>query len=364
MNASAIPDRSINHAISELKALLEAGKERGDQEIEESALIKAQVLARYQPLFRPENLTDLIEGDFLSFLQLKNNKHWSGLHRHQRFIVADIDLLKEALAILVDEDRSIEDRLNQLISQSSGPMVPHLGRAVLTAILQIAYPNRYGVWNGTSEAALRILGIWPEFERGKPFGARYVTVNQLLLQLASRLQLDLWTLDYLWWHVKQPDDVEIDTPEEEPVRGIVEIEGEGANQSFGLERYLREFIIDNWNSINTLRDWELYEVDGETVGVEFNTLEIGQIDLLARHRSEPKWLVIELKRGQSSDQTIGQVLRYMGWVHGNLTGDNQQVKGLIICRSSDTRLKYALVHTSNIDLLLYEVSFNLRPAEN
>ncbi len=42
---------------------------------------------------------------------------------------------------------------------------------------------------------------------------------------------------------------------------------------------------------------------------------------------EPKthsFVVIELKKGRPSDQVIGQVLRYMGWVKKNLcAGGNQ-----------------------------------------
>ena len=84
------------------------------------------------------------------------------------------------------------------------------------------------------------------------------------------------------------------------------------------------------------------------------------IDLLARHKKEPKWLVVELKRGQSSDQTVGQVLRYMGWVRENLASPEEKVQGLIISHSEDKKIRYALKHTSNVELNLYEVDFNLK----
>jgi restriction system protein len=50
--------------------------------------------------------------------------------------------------------------------------------------------------------------------------------------------------------------------------------------------------------------------------------------------------VIELKNGRSSDQVIGQTLRYMGWVKDELCKDGQAVKGRIICRDSDLKLSY------------------------
>jgi RecB family endonuclease NucS len=96
------------------------------------------------------------------------------------------------------------------------------------------------------------------------------------------------------------------------------------------------------------------------IGYENDTREIGRIDLLARHKRENQWLVVELKRNQTSDDTIGQTLRYMGWVSQNLAKSDDYVKGMIICHESDSRIKYALNFTKNVDLLLYEVEFRLR----
>ena len=104
----------------------------------------------------------------------------------------------------------------------------------------------------------------------------------------------------------------------------------------------------------------LFEEDGEQVGYEYNTNEIGRIDLLAKHRNEPKWLVIELKRNQSSDETVGQVLRYMGWVKSHRANLNETVHGLIISKIADQRLDYALMSVPTIDILQYEVDFHLK----
>ena len=74
---------------------------------------------------------------------------------------------------------------------------------------------------------------------------------------------------------------------------------------------------------------------------------------------EPKWLVIELKRDQPSDKTIGQVLRYMGWVEEHLAGPGETVEGLVIAREQDERLRYALRHTRDVRLKLYQVKFEV-----
>jgi RecB family endonuclease NucS len=37
--------------------------------------------------------------------------------------------------------------------------------------------------------------------------------------------------------------------------------------------------------------------------------DIGPVDILAVHKKQPRFLVVELKRNQTSDQTVGKVLR-------------------------------------------------------
>jgi len=69
---------------------------------------------------------------------------------------------------------------------------------------------------------------------------------------------------------------------------------------------------------------------------------VGNIDLLAEHRKVPRWLVVELKRGQTNDDTMGQVLRYMGWVTKEPASPKESVEGLIVARSVDDKLRYAV----------------------
>lgn len=78
------------------------------------------------------------------------------------------------LAFWRDEETPIAKRLDQLIQQNGKTMVPGLGRAVLTIILLIHSPDKYGVWNGTSEAAMKSYELWPRFERGASFGTRFL----------------------------------------------------------------------------------------------------------------------------------------------------------------------------------------------
>ncbi len=153
---------------------------------EEVVELKDAVLARFQPFFNPDHVTDITEEEFRSFLLFDNNHHWTGLHRQGPRMCADMNRLRDALAILVDEAQPVADRLDRAIKMVSG-----MGKNVATAILLVMQPDQYGVWNNRSEANMKRLGIWPEFDHGESFGNRYVKVNQLLLQLRDALQTDL-----------------------------------------------------------------------------------------------------------------------------------------------------------------------------
>lgn len=127
---------------------------------------------------------------------------------------------------------------------------------------------------------------------------------------------------------------------------------------FVLEKYLEEFVVSNFATIFR-GDLRVYEDPEGNDGQQYST-EIGPIDILAQTRSGDSFVVIELKKGRPSDQVVGQVLRYMGWVKANLCKDGQSVRGLVICRDRDLKLSYALEMTNNIDVRYYSVDFKLK----
>lgn len=330
---------------------------------------KQKVIGRYRPIFSPENLDNLTSEDFKSFLLFKNNQHWDNLHRQSGWMTSDMSRLKVALKLLVEEELPIKTRLNRLRPSSGEPMVKGLGRAVITAILHVMYPDKYGVWNNTAEQGMKKLKLWPEFPWGAPFGAKYEMVNKVLLEVAPRVGTDLWTLDMLWWRVARthtPRGIgateEYRKVEAAPEADIESLdEAEVAESIFGLEKYLHEFLVDNWEATQLSNEWSLLEEDGEIVGSRYYTGEVGEIDLLAKHRSENRWLVIELKKSQTSDSTVGQILRYMTWVRKNLAAEGDKVEGLVICHKIDKNLQYALAGQPDIRCMTYQVNFTLNP---
>jgi hypothetical protein len=82
-------------------------------------------------------------------------------------------------------------------------MVSHLGTPVLTAILLVMHPEKYGVWNNTSDEGLHIVRLWDPRWEGEPAGDVYEEMNKIYLELAKYLGIDLWTLDALWWVLKK-----------------------------------------------------------------------------------------------------------------------------------------------------------------
>ena len=126
---------------------------------------------------------------------------------------------------------------------------------------------------------------------------------------------------------------------------------------------MEDFLFHNWKQTDLGKLYDIYSVDGELVGRQFPS-DPGPIDILAISRDKKELLVVELKRGRFSDQVVGQIQRYMGYVLQELTDPGQTVKGVIIALEDDIQIKRALAVTNNITFYRYEVSFRLFKASN
>jgi len=126
---------------------------------------------------------------------------------------------------------------------------------------------------------------------------------------------------------------------------------------FYMEKQLEEFIIENWHESEFGKNLDLIYEDGVLKSQQYKT-DIGIIDILAKDKATGSYVVIELKRNQSSDDTVGQILRYMGWVTENLK--EQKVRGIIVAGKYDEKLYYAQNMIQSVDVFLYEVQFKLK----
>jgi predicted nuclease of restriction endonuclease-like (RecB) superfamily len=126
---------------------------------------------------------------------------------------------------------------------------------------------------------------------------------------------------------------------------------------FYMESQLEDFLIENWEMTELGKRFDLIEENGETVSQQYQT-EIGRIDILAIDKVTKQYVVIELKKNQTSDDTAGQLARYMGWLEEHMT-KGQPTKGLIISARPDARLYYALKKIQGVEFYLYRVNFKL-----
>ena len=116
--------------------------------------------------------------------------------------------------------------------------------------------------------------------------------------------------------------------------------------AFAMEKYLQEFLVDNWARTELGKEYNIYEVDGEIVGKEY-LVDTGRIDILAISKDKKTLLVVELKRGRASDVVVGQILRYMGYVQDELAEKNQNVKGLVIALEDDPKISKGIIDDAN-----------------
>lgn len=90
--------------------------------------------------------------------------------------------------------------------------------------------------------------------------------------------------------------------------------------------------------------------------------EAGRIDLLCKDKSG-NVVVVELKRDSSSDQVVGQIMRYMGYVTKNHLPKGKSVRGIIVAHEADEKLRFALLALPNVELKLYDVEVTIRKSD-
>ena len=128
-------------------------------------------------------------------------------------------------------------------------------------------------------------------------------------------------------------------------------EGEVRGSEFAFEADLRDYLANNLGLIEP--KLTLYEEEGIT-GVEF---PVGGrfIDILAVAPNRDL-VVVELKVSRGYDRTVGQLLRYMGWIEENLAEPGRQVRGVIVAREISEDLLLACRRLTNVALFTYTLS--------
>src|SRR4029077_1962849 len=142
---------------------------------------KKAAIDRYSKYFAPDNLDNVTREGFKDFLLIRNNQHWDKIYRHPE-IYADIDRLRKCLKILLDQAVPIESRLDKIMPKGGPAFIKGFNRAVVTAVLMCAHPDKYAVYNRKSDEALELLSL-NKAEAKDTFGKRYLAINDACLEI-------------------------------------------------------------------------------------------------------------------------------------------------------------------------------------
>lgn len=252
-----------------------------------------------------------------------------------------------------DDDARIEaiDELSAYESRMSGPKLTSQYGVFLNAICYAYDPaNHLNIVSLDKEKNVIETFKIPndiDFNRDS-YGKKIVMSNRALLDFFRNMGVIEHTYvvaSFIWTVInsKEPG-----SQDENPSIG-----------TFALEKHLEDFLVYNWDNIQALKPYKiLTNKDGEIIGRQYPA-GTGRIDILATHRDTDDYVVIELKRNQTSDAVAGQILRYMNWVKLNMA-NGKNVSGMIIAGDIDENLRLSLHGRSDISLLKYEMDFKLQ----
>ena len=337
-------------------------KTHHDQSVEERRKLGFD---KYGDLFKISNIENMDIERFRKFFNPNENRKWHGLTQNVSLLVSNPKNLKESLKLLLDERKPISERIDRILDASGENKVKGYGLARISAILHFAYPDKYGAYNDVSLKGLSKIGENPKDinHRWKSLtdGERYNLVNQKLLELSKTYNISLWAIDWVWWDLvdKSSDGT---TEEDEGGETTFSKQTEDEKYRFALETHLEEFLVENWENTMLYKDLQLDivkdEESGQSIGIQYRLLNGKRVDILCKNRKTNGFTVVELKRGGTSTDVLGQIKLYMGLLKKHYA-NGKPVDGIIIAQEYSEDLKYALIDEKNIQLLTFKIEFEL-----
>lgn len=114
----------LQSAITHVKELWQTDLNMNKNELE--------VIYKYGNLFHIEKIDGLTAEEFKSFLNFRNNKHWTGLERAGYRLTEDMGKLKKTLKTLLNESIPIETRIKNIRDKTSPDYLAWFGTAYYT----------------------------------------------------------------------------------------------------------------------------------------------------------------------------------------------------------------------------------------
>lgn len=269
-------------------------------------------------------------------------------------------------SILTEKDENTQiELINKLYDFNKGQKNSLTGKSgnAINTILFAFNPNRYSAIVSLNDRKKAIdhfdIDCDVDFETDSP-GKKIVESNKVILEGFKKYNIDTspYVLsNFLYRKLKEEwklsNETSIHISEESNDEEYSE-----SKSSFYMEKELENFLIANWDRTELADEYELIEEDGEMVSQQYKT-DIGRIDILVQDKKTGQYVVIELKKNQTSDDTVGQLTRYMGWFEEHKT-NGQPTKGIIIASAYDKKLYYALKKVKDVEVYTYQVDFKLK----
>ncbi len=259
----------------------------------------------------------------------------------------DFDTIKSFLVELLsfqddtssfyNDDGELKPKIIKIVDRTKKIKGLKSGRSLTGKFLRMYYPNTFiQIFNHQERFLKHLIQDYSAEHIGLEL---FIRNNYLLLRIKDKLldkipESQQNTLNNFQFMKLLYSSFPILTDKEK----IIEEAEDESIEALEVEHY-QSLIHRNRNKL--FPDYKYFdeEYQNEHDG-HFYAQEAGTIDFLFLDEKN-NFVVIELKR-KSTDKTLGQILRYIGWVKENLAESNQLVKGLILAESKDIYLDFAL----------------------
>lgn len=137
----------------------------------------------------------------LSFEQSLDLYKSSGGRKTPQFKENSIEDIRDAIDFLLYDTIKLEGRFDECVSDIGAYKLHGAGKEFVSYLLNVRDPSLFGIWNQSSERALKLLGWYTTDLRKGPWGIRYIDMLDLLHRVQSRFQLpNLSTVDqFNYW---------------------------------------------------------------------------------------------------------------------------------------------------------------------